>query len=104
MVETCLINTAIGNSLCIQDYMLVGILMMALGLVVASFIPFDMAKKLGVGLFALGVLLTFLFPLIKNWWMNSVAFQIAIYSLIVFIVIMLILFPKSSKDLVTRKK
>lgn len=86
----------------VQQYVLWGVGFFLMGLLVASFIPTGMGKKLGIGLILLGIIMMVAFPYIILLWVTSLGFQIAVYSFLVFIVIMMILFPKA-KDVVVSK-
>lgn len=60
MTELCLFeaSTVLGDvsTGCIQDYMLYGIVVFLAGLLIASFIPSAMGKKIGLGMVILGLI------------------------------------------------
>lgn len=104
MTEICLINTALVKALCIQDYVIYGIILFIVGLLIAIFVPIDLGKKIGLGMVILGIIMTIFFPLIRGWWEGSVGFQIMVYSLVTFIIIMMVLFPNSPVGINKRRK
>ena len=83
---------------CIWDvasYVLYGILLFVVGIILASFMPLPAGKKLGLGLVIVGLIMAIGFSLIVELWQNSIGFQMAVYGAGAFIIVMIILFPKT---------
>ena len=99
--QVCLGAVVLGECVgwAIQQYILWGFFFFVAGIVIASFIPFPAAKKMGLVITIIGMVIMVALPYIILLWLNSIGFQIAVYSALVFIIIMMILFPKG-KDAV----
>jgi len=99
MSNLCLLSTSVAGKViesgCIQDYVLYGIILFIIGILMASFIPLPSGKKLGLGITILGLVMSVGFPLIKKAWNNSIGFQMVVYGGLAFVIIMIILFPKT---------
>lgn len=96
MTEMCLINGLI-KALCIQDYVLYGILLILAGILMLIYIPFDIGKKIGGMAIGLGVIFAIFFPIVVGWWNNSIEFQITVMAGVIFAIIYFILFSKEKE-------
>lgn len=80
-------------------YIVIGVLLFIAGLVLVTFIPFSKPiERIGTFLMVLGVVFAVFFPLIRNWWINSVTFQLIVYGSAIFIIILMILFSGNKSD------
>ena len=75
----------------IPEYIIVGVILMVVGLLIASFLPIHI-RKYGLIMFGLGLIMAVGFRLVENWWQNDF-FRIGILSLGVFGIMSIILFP-----------
>jgi len=98
MTEVCLINILGAKALCIQEYVIYGILLIFAGILIATFIQGQMGKKIGLSLIIIGLILSIGFSLIVSLWTNSVAFRYISIGAITFIVAMFILFQGKSTN------
>lgn len=100
--KICLFNweTAVGQAqfACFSDYVLYGIILILIGFLMVSFIPLMTPKKVGVGLIILGLVMAVGINFIKNLWYNNPTFQIIVYSVIVFVIVMIIIFAEGGND------
>ena len=107
MAKICLISAEfLGRTSCtlsIQDYILYGIILFLVGMLMASFLPLPRLKKFGIGVMILGLIMAIGFPLIINWWNNSLTFRLLGYSAVVFVIIVMILFPGTPQKLIKKK-
>lgn len=93
----CLINSGIIHTMCISNYVIYGVVLVILGLMVASFMPSNSGKIVGVGLLILGLVLSVGFNIIAEFWNNNFMFRIIIGSVLVLIITMMILFLGTGK-------
>jgi len=97
MVEYCLINFLGITAWCIPDYVIYGIILFIVGLLIATFLPFETGKKVGLGMVILGIIMAIFFPLVADWWANNLVLRILVYGTIFLIVILMILFPSKKE-------
>ena len=91
-------TTVLGCAgIAVQQYVLWGLFFFILGIIMATFIPLPSGKKIGLGLTLAGIVIMVATPYVILLWMMSQGFRIAVYSVIVFIIIMMVLFPKSKE-------
>lgn len=102
-MEWCIINNILYK-FCIPDYVIYGIALIILGILIAVFIPFTIAKKIGFGMVLVGLIMSVLFSLVVHWWTTIPALRYITYGLLFFGLVWTILFYEKSPVKKVRKK
>lgn len=102
MTEICLFRweTTVGEAtfLCMQDYILYGVILILIGILMAAFIPFAMPKKVGVMLIILGLALSVGISFFKHLWETNETFKMVVMGSVIFVIMMTIIFAGNETD------